>query len=204
MHTIIDISLELKDGMISYPGDTSFEREEQQGETSLTSKLIMGSHAGTHLDAPRHIIENGLSVDELPLSTLIGQCRVIDATNCDRYISSSFVKDLEIHKGDRVLFKTQNSLHGFDSFQNDFIYLDGDAAEYLANQDISLIGIDYLSIKQFHREDLRPHTAFLSKGIPILEGIDLSHVEPGEYQLIALPLKIKGGDGAPVRAVLVR
>jgi arylformamidase len=117
-------------------------------------------------------------------------------------ISVDDLKPLKIRKGERILVKTRNSAVGFDRFRNDYVYLAGNAAAYLATKDISLFGIDYISVKQRGGKDNRAHTALLEKGIVILEGLDLSNVLPGRYNLIALPLGFTGLDGAPARAVL--
>lgn len=200
---IIDISLSLSEKTITYPGETPFERVEKSGETTVSSKLTLSTHSGTHVDAPSHAFFDQ-SVDQFEISHFVGDCRVVDATTFDVSIPASFVESLDVKHSEKILFKTQNSLRGFDTFREDFAYLDGDTAELLATKGVSLVGIDYISIKQFHGKDQRPHTAFLEKGIPILEGINLSEVEPGEYTLIALPLKIKDGDGSPTRAILLR
>lgn len=205
---IIDISLTIEPQMLVYPGNPEVSVEKVQdidcGASSNVSKVTLGSHTGTHIDAPLHCVHNSKSITDLPLGHFLGLCKVYDATNEEGSISLSFVKSKEIKKGDRILFKTKNSEIGFKEFRDDFIFLSGDASEYLGSLDIALIGIDYISIKQKGSTDNRPHTAFLSREIPVLEGINLKDVNEGEYVLSALPLKIKNCDGGLVRAVLIK
>jgi arylformamidase len=205
---IIDISLSIRAKMAVYPGnpDVSIDRVQDLdcGASSNVSRLTLGSHTGTHIDAPLHCLQNGKSIDKLPLEHFFGPCKVLDATAEERSVSLEFMKSKEINKGDRVLFKTKNSEMGFETFRDDFIFVSGEASEYLAALEISLVGIDYLSIKEKGSKDNRPHLEFLSRGIPILEGINLKDVEEGEYTLATFPLKVEGCDGAPTRAVLVK
>ncbi len=205
---IFDISLPIKAGMIIYPGNPEVEIERTQdidcGASSNVSKMALGSHTGTHIDAPLHCIKDGQSIDNLELTSFFGPCKVFDATKEKGAISLEFVKSKEILRGDRVLFKTQNSLLGFDVWRDDYIFLSGDASMYLAECGVTLVGIDFLSIKQKGSTDNRPHLEFLSRGIPVLEGVNLKEVSEGEYLLVALPLKIEKGDGGLTRAVLIK
>lgn len=205
---VFDISIPIKTGMVVYPGNPEVTISRSQdidcGESSNVSKMTLGSHTGTHIDAPLHCIANGASIDELPLSAFLGSCKVFDATKEQGSVSLEFVQTKDIHEGDRILFKTKNSLVGFDTWRDDYVFLSGEAAEYLATKSISLVGIDFLSIKQKGSKDNRPHLEFLSRNIPILEGVNLKEVEEGEYLLSAFPLKISHGDGGLVRAVLMK
>lgn len=203
---IIDISLPLRDGSWVYPGNppiaiTEF-RALTPGGTSL-SNISFGSHSGTHVDAPKHVLADGASIDEVPLERLVGPCQVFDLTHLEQAIGVRDVGQLPIVEGMRVLFKTRNSVRGFATFADDFIAIDGDAAEYLAGKGILSVGIDYLSVKPRGTTDPRPHTAFLEKGIPVIEGIDLSQVAEGVYSLVCLPLRFVGIEGAPARAILL-
>lgn len=202
---IIDISLKLNEQTIVYPGNPSISIQRDTSSSGNTiSTIILGSHTGTHIDAPLHALPEGLPLDQIPLETFIGPCRVIDATSEQGSISQSFLSKQQIKQGDRILFKTSNSLRGFDTFYSDFIFLSSEAARYLTEQKVKLVGIDYLSIKQRGSKDNRPHTELLSKNIPIIEGINLSYVEEGEYELIILPLNFDDIDGSPARAVLLK
>ncbi len=204
---IIDISLPISHGGLVYPGNPPIEVTEFRalppGGTRL-SHIAFGSHTGTHVDAPAHVLADGDSIDQVSLDALVGLCRVIDLTHITHAISVSDVESCGIHEGERILFKTRNSIRGYAEFYDDFIAIDGDASVYLAGLNIACVGIDWLSVKPKGVSDQRPHTAFLEKGIPVIEGIDLSQVSSGEYFLSCLPLKIVGIDGAPARAILIR
>ena len=199
---IIDISLSLHEKTIVYPGNPEIEIEEQKTKTSFISKITFGSHSGTHVDAPRHAHEDGLGIDEIPPETFIGPCRVLDMTHAKEKVRREDLEKEDIKEGERILVKTTNSERGFETLYEDYVYLDGDGAAYLGERGIILFGIDYLSVKQRGSADNRPHTELLDKGIVIFEGVDLSKAEPGEYEFIGLPLKFRGLDGAPARAVL--
>lgn len=169
--------------------------------------LHLGAHTGTHVDAPAHFIEGAPRVDSLPLEVLIGEAIVIDVPTDRRSIDESLVRE---HCGvgtKRALFKTRNSTlwktHG-SNFQKDYTYLEPPAAQLLAERGVRLVGIDYLSIEEFGNSGHETHLALLSKGIVILEGLNLVDVPPGKYELICLPLRLSDGkgDGAPARAVL--
>jgi len=202
---IYDISLPLDNKVAIYPNNPKILIEKYRTipkhPTNL-SKITFGSHTGTHIDAPRHVDSNAIGVDKIDLSKCIGPCRVLDFTDVDEKITSGDLEKHSIKTGERILAKTKNSLRGFTQFYDDSIYLDGDAADWLAQKGILLFGIDWLSIKKRGGEDTRPHTSLLRKNIVIFEGLDLSNVEPGEYQFIGLPLKFTDLDGAPARAVL--
>ena len=204
--TIIDISLSIDEKTIIYPGNTPVKIESYKSASGLTflSNLSFGSHTGTHIDAPRHVSETGLGVDRLDLEKLIGPCRGLDFTKSIESIKRQELEAKNIQNGERILAKTSNSVRGFKSAYDDYIYLSPEGAEYLANLGISVFAIDYLSIKKRGSSDNRPHTKLLDVGIPIIEGVDLSFVEEGEYYLIALPLRLTGLDGSPIRAVLLK
>jgi len=201
---IYDISLPLEIGMISYPGNPEFRVSPVKTPHTFISDITMSSHAGTHLDAPRHVFPDGIGAGEIPLGKCIGPCRVLDMTAVKEKIALDDLAPHRIRKGERILFKTQNSLRGFARFYDDYIFLDGDAAEFLIRRGVVLVGIDALSIRQRGALDQRPHTALLEKNIVIFEGLDLSRVPPGRYFFIGPPLKLAGLDGAPARAVLLK
>ena len=201
---IYDISLPLYQGMVVYPNNTEYRIRPTNNKTSFSSEITMGSHAGTHVDAPKHVFPKGTGVDQLPISNLIGECRVLDMTHAKKCVTTVDLQKARIKTGERILIKTTNSKRGFKNFYSAYIYLDGDAAEFLASKNIKLFGIDYLSIKQKGSDDHRPHTALLKKIIPFFEGMDLSKIKPGKYYFIGLPLRLKGLDGAPARAILMK
>lgn len=200
---IIDISLPLDHSSVVYPGNPVVEIEEHKGATSVHSKLTLGTHTGTHIDAPRHVFNDGQGIDEMDLDAFYGDCKVLDMTHVIGSVTQADLMGREILKGDRIILKTSNSERGFDAFYDDYVYLDGDCAEYLADIKIALIAIDYFSIKQRGGSDNRPHTAFLEKNIPIIEAVNLKSVDEGSYTLSAFPLRIKNGDGSPARVVLI-
>lgn len=206
---IIDISVPVYTGMVFYPGDPGAVIEPvnriAQGDVANISQLTLGSHTGTHVDAPHHFKNSGATVDRLPLQVLVGPARVVDLTTCARFISR---RDLEAAGADgvaRLLLKTVNSrLWAQPEFSRDYVSLADDAADYLVEARVRLVGIDYLSIERYKSEDFHVHHALLGAGVTVLEGIDLTGVPPGDYELVCLPLKIMDGDGAPARVALIR
>lgn len=202
---VIDISLPLSEATIVYPGNVPLKIEthaHMPEATTHLSKITMGTHTGTHVDAPMHAVIGGNSLDAIPLDTFIGLCRVVDATHRGPGEAVKFEDLGNVVLGERILIKTSNSLRGFRQFYNDYVYLDGDAADKLAEIGVKLVGIDYLSIKQKGSKDQRPHTSILEKNIPIIEGINLNYVGAGHYELICLPINFIGVEGGPVRAIL--
>ena len=208
---IYDVSVPISAGTPTYPGDPGIEiipwSAINRGAAANVSLLHFGAHTATHVDAPAHFIEGAGRVDLLPLDALIGPARVVSIADEVDVITSDHLSKHEIEGELRVLFKTRNSSFWSDSssgFRKDFTYLSEDAALTLAVAGVKLVGIDYLSIEQFKSERHETHLALLSRGIIILEGLDLGEVQAGDYELICLPLKIAGGagDGAPARIVL--
>lgn len=202
---IIDISLPLSEKTIVYPGNVPLKIEthaHMPEATTHLSKITMGTHTGTHIDAPMHAVIGGNSLDAIPLDTFVGLCRVVDATHRGPGEAVNFEDLGNVVSGEVILIKTSNSMRGFEEFYSDFVYLDGDAADKLAEIGVKMVGIDYLSIKQKGSLDQRPHTSLLEKNIPIIEGINLKSVGSGYYELICLPLNFIGVEGGPARVVL--
>lgn len=203
---VIDISLPLNSKTIVYPGNVPVSIEthaEGDGKVSHLSKITMGSHSGTHVDAPKHSIVGAGEVSDFPIDAFVGLCRVLDFSEEIESITLEMLKNKNIIKGERILVKTKNSEIGFEEFRNDYIYLSGDGADYLGALEILLFGIDYISVKQKGSSDNRSHTSLLAKKIPIIEGLNLKDVTEGEYFLSAVPLKFEGVEGAPCRAILL-
>jgi arylformamidase len=202
---IIDISVPIRPGMIVYEGDPHVHLERAlsiaDGATANISRLDFGVHSGTHVDAPIHFLEGAAGAEALPLDALVGNAHVVDATGIEGALDEAALERLMLpERAERLIFKTPNSrLWDLDQFSHDFVRLTGDGARYVLDRGIRLVGIDYLSIG-----DEEAHLALLHAGVVPLEGLDLRGVEPGEYRLICLPLRIVGSDGAPARAVLVR
>lgn len=206
---IYDISVPIRNGMHVWPSDpdvildTSVHDARDGSHRVRVTSIRCGSHTGTHLDAPSHMIEGAPTLNEVPLNVLVGPVRVVEVPDVDS-IGRKAIENLDWTAVERVLFRTDNSRHWHDSgFHQDFVYLEPEAARYLAGRGIRLVGIDYLSIDRYTSLDHASHFALLSESIVILEGLDLSAVGAGDYQLVALPLKLDGTDGAPVRAILV-
>ncbi len=205
---IIDISLPLNNQTPIYPGNVpvsvSIHHAMPEHATQLSS-ITFGSHSGTHIDAPAHAITGAPALDKIPLENFVGTCRVLDFSNdLAEGVTQSFLESKNIKPGERILLKTRNSIRGFKEFYDDYVYLDGDAADYLASLGVQLVGIDALSIKKRGSTDHRPHLSLLSKNIPIVEGLNLSEVAEGEYELYCLPLNFTNIDGAPARAILIQ
>ncbi|MEI6660194.1 MAG: cyclase family protein [bacterium] len=206
---IIDISLSLENGMPVYPNNiplsVSIHQAMPPSATQLSS-ITIGSHTGTHIDAPGHAIVGSPMLAKVPLETFIGPARVLDfslITKAGDSVTLDMIKEKNIQKSERVLLKTYNSIRGLDQFYEDYVYLSGDAADYLADVGVVLVGIDALSIKQRGSTDHRPHTSLLSKNIPVIEGLKLTDISEGEYELYCLPLNFIGIDGSPARAILI-
>lgn len=202
---IIDISLMLNAETSVYPGNppVSIETFASASGTAFNSKITVGTHVGTHIDTPGHIDKTGMNIDDLSLNIFVGLCRVLDFTQVKHSISAADLKQKNIVRGERILLKTSNSQRGFKTFYDDYIFLSGEGAKYLADTGILLCGIDAFSVKQKGSADNTPHSELLTKIIPIIEGLNLAHVAEGTYTLIALPLKLETGDGAPARVILL-
>lgn len=206
---IYDISVPLTNEMPTYPGDFGIEISAwsslANGDSANVTQLNFGAHTGTHVDAPAHFIEGAAKVESLPFESLVGKAQVVELPNSSVSIDLQFVS--EQCRATRILFKTRNSSYWGNSsteFRKDFTYLELEAAKYLAEQGVKLVGIDYLSIEQFGQKNHPTHIALLSHGVVIVEGLNLSEVPAGEYELICLPLRISSGqgDGAPARVIL--
>ena len=203
---IYDVTVPLTKDIIVYPGDPPVRIERKatlnrDGAKANVSRYAFGSHTGTHIDAPLHFIENGATVDQLPLSLLIGRARVVEVTA--PRIDETALEEFDFTPDARVLFKTRNSyLWSQKKFVEDYVYITPGAARALVNEGIKVVGIDYLSVEKFGVETFDTHLILLQAGTVIIEGLDLREVEPGDYELICLPMKFQGGDGSPARVIL--
>jgi arylformamidase len=202
-----DITLPIAEGMITYPGNPPTRVRSHSriadGAAANVSELSFGSHTGTHVDAAHHFVDGGQTVDELPLETLIGAALVVELPGAVTAIGAKELRAAGVHDVDRVLLKTRNGeLLDKDEFDEDFAHITGDGAEYLVEQGVRLVAIDYLSVEAFDAAEPRAHQTLLEKEIVVVEGVDLRRVPPGRYELLCLPLKVSGIDGAPLRAVL--
>lgn len=207
---IYDISLTLTPSLPVWPGDPAIALERvtkmEEGAHNNVSQLAMSAHAGTHVDAPYHFIADGKTIERLALDTLIGPAQVVELPADLTLIDANDLERAGIERGiQRVLLKTRNNRYWQQvelPFQRDFTAVSPDGAAYLVERGVRLIGIDYFSIAPFG-DSIPTHRALLSAEMVILEGVDLSNVEPGKYQLYCLPIKLGGSDGAPARAILV-
>ena len=202
----IDVSVPLREGMVSWPGDTPFHIERvsdmARGDVYTLSAIAMSGHAATHMDAPLHFIRNGATIDTLPIEATVGPARVIALPRV-KMISVDALKPLRIKAGERIIFKTGNSRKDrLGRFCEDYVAVTPDAAAYLVERRPMTIGIDGPSVGPFHEGIVETHQHLLGAGIWIIEGLDLSRVSPGSYDLVCLPLKVVGADGAPARVVL--
>lgn len=208
MPTVYDISLSISSGGLVYPGNPEIaitpQQEISKGAGANVSLLQFGSHTGTHVDAPKHFFDDGLGVDALSLDVLMGPAVLICVDESAMSVGVAELERHELKDHTRVLIQTRNSKFIRErEFRRDYTYLAPDGAEYLADLGVKLVGVDYLSIEQFHSGHHRTHRTLLERGIIIVEGLDLSAPAMGPYELRVLPLKLAGLDGAPARAVLV-
>ena len=203
---LYDITLTISESIITWPRDPKVSIQKtrliSKGNSCNVSELKFGSHCGTHIDAPYHFEENGIKIDQIPLDYLIGDVTVFNIKNKEK-IDLEDIKSLKLNNINRVVFKTINSTYWkLSEFKSDFVYLTKEAAQYLVDSSIKLVGIDYLSIEKYGNKGADTHHTLLKNGIVVIEGLDLSEVEAGNYELIALPLKIKDCDGSPARVIL--
>lgn len=208
MSRIYDISVPIRSGGLVYPGNPEIDIELQQavakGAGANVSSIRFGSHTGTHADAARHFFDDGQTVDKIPLERLIGPALLLSFADNVRSVGVAELRAHDIKGQTRILLRTRNSAFlSQKEFVKDYTYLAPDGAQYLVDLGVALVGIDYLSIEQFHSGHHLTHRTLLERSVVIVEGLDLSVPPPGEYQFICLPLRIEGCDGAPARAVLI-
>lgn len=204
---LIDVTVPLDSNLPVYPGNTPFTLEPIKriatGDSSNVSTLHMSAHAGTHVDAPRHFFDGTAGADALPLELLIGRARVLEVTSRSgigpNELSAIASEDI------RVLIKTQNSrLWRSPRFHADYVGVTEEGARFLVGRGVKVLGVDYLSVEEFKKPGAPAHHVLLGGGTIVIEGLDLSEVEPGTYEMFCLPLRVVGSDGAPARVVLRR
>jgi arylformamidase len=209
---VIDVSLTIGPDMLVWPGDPHVEvlprRQISAGDPANVSELRMGTHTGTHVDPPNHFIEGAGGIDSVPLEVLVGDALVVDGRYLDRPIEVTDLEKLGIPEGaQRVLVRTANSERWRQpriEVPDVYACLTAEAARWVVDRGIKLIGVDFLSVEQKGAEGHPTHHTLLENGVVIVEGLNLGDVEPGQYTLVCLPLRIKDGDGGPARAVLMR
>jgi arylformamidase len=203
----IDVSVPLRTGMVHWPDNPPVKIERvmdlEHGDAASVSSMSMGVHTGTHMDAPVHFQRGGIGIDQMPLEATLGLARVIEIRD-PVSIRRAELEPAKLQPGERVLFRTRNSERCWqtDAFVEDFVFIAREAAAYLAECRVRTVGVDYLSVGGFREDGEATHLALLQAGIWVIEGLNLSQVRAGTYELICLPLRIAGGDGAPARAVL--
>jgi arylformamidase len=203
----IDVSVTVRHGMVHWPDDPPIvygrKTDMTLGDPCNMSHVAMGVHTGTHMDAPLHFIHGAAGLDEMPLSATIGIARVIQIDH-PREITAAELRPHDLQAGERVLFRTSNSPRCWqsDEFIEDFVHISEDAATHLAAARVQTVGIDYLSVGGFKADGATVHRILLDAGIWIIEGLDLSSAPAGAYEMICLPVKLHGSDGAPARAIL--
>lgn len=205
MMKFYDISLNLSPETVRWVTSPEFEFVERfrmsRGDEKNSSSIRMSVHAGTHVDAPFHFVPDGATIESLPLELFIGPA-LVQAIDADRYITKEHMEAIDFKGESRVLFKTKNSqlLHQ-PTYDPNFVAFSVEAAEALVKRGVKLVGLDYLSIAHAE-EQVMVHRPFLDRGVVLLEGIDLSEIRPGRYELICFPIRLSGLDAAPCRAVL--
>ncbi len=203
----IDISVPLYPNMVHWPGDPGFERSlfksMARGDVCNVSQFSSCAHMGTHMDAPLHFIQDGVSMEKMPIDAVIGPCRVVEIKHRVA-ITPEELKPLRLQRGERILFKTRNSRRSWKmkSFDEDFIYISKEGAQHIVDCGVMTVGVDYLSVGGFRKDGVETHHVLLGAKVWIIEGLNLAKVSVGKYELVCLPLKIEGSDGAPARAVL--
>jgi arylformamidase len=205
---IHDVSRPLHDGGVIYPGDPEIvfraHRSIDQGDPANVTALALGSHSGTHVDAPSHFLSGGSPVDRISLDRLVGPAAVLDLPVELASVGAADLARHDLRGHRRVLLRTRNSAGGPGTgFTRDYCALTADGAQYLIDLGVELVGIDALSIEPFGSTDFAVHHLLLGRGVVIVEGLDLSSISAGVYQLVCLPLRLQGLDGAPARAVLI-
>jgi arylformamidase len=208
--TVYDISVPIRTGGLVYPGNPVISITAQQaisqGAGANVSRLDFGSHTGTHVDAPKHFFDDGAGVDALSLDVLMGPARLLAFSDTVLSIGEAELRAHDLTGVTRLLLKTRNSAwlaSGSTEFHPDYTYLAPDGATYLASLGVELVGVDYLSVEQFHSGHHKTHRTLLERGIVIVEGLLLTGVPAGNYELRCLPILLAGLDGAPARAVLL-
>ena len=192
-----------------YAGDApmkfDFLKDMRKGDGFTLSAYSLGAHSGTHIDAPMHFVRDGASIDRVALEPLIGPARIIDIPDNVQAINAAELGRHNWKGAERVIFRTRSALRGWmhdPTFHRDFAYIAPDAARLLADANVKLVGVDYISAEQFGAPAPLTHRTLLGKGIPIVEGLNLDNIQAGDYDVIILPMKVGGHEAAPARAIL--
>ena len=208
---IIDITAPVSPESVMWPGDEppskEFTSHTDRGDPSTVSRWELSAHTGTHVDARMHFIPGGWTMEALELSRCVGPCRVVDLTHLEGHVGRADLEAAEVAGTTRLLLKTRNSelgLLGREGFVEDYVAISLEAAEYLVEIGVEMVGMDYLSVEPFEDKEFNTHHTLLGADVVIFEGLMLAAAEQGGYFLACLPLKLVGSDGSPVRAILIR
>jgi arylformamidase len=205
----IDVSVPIHNAMHGWPGNPptfiTMHLGTAKGDVCNVSAINFNSHTGTHMDAPLHFLHGAKSMDDLPWDAVIGPARVVEIKDRTA-IKPAELRKLKPRKGERLLFKTRNSAVSWKKreFDKDFIYIAKEGAKYLVDCGVQTVGVDYLSVGGFYKDGIETHHVLLRPEVWIIEGLDLSKVRPGDYDLLCLPIKFQKGDGAPARCLIRR
>ena len=203
----IDVSVPVRSGMVHWPGDPAVKLERAMsiadGADANVTRVDMSAHTGTHMDAPLHYFEEDPGIEALPLDVALGRARVLRIEGKEP-IDRGQLEGFDVQGGERILFRTANSDRRWwdREFDPSFVHVSLEAAELLGEAGAALVGVDYLSVGGYESDGVETHRALLGAGVWVVEGLDLSAVEPGDYDLICLPVKLVGSDGAPARVLL--
>ncbi len=209
---VIDITQTVTPKIVKWPDEASppsqeFVSHTGKGDPATVSDWKMSSHTGTHMDARMHFIPDGWTMEKLDLRRSVGQCRVVDLTHVEGHVRRADLEAAEVAGQARLLLKTRNSELGLmqkEEFDESYAAISEEAAEYLVEIGVETVGVDYLSVEPFEDGEFHTHHTLLGADVLILEGLVLTDVEPGDYLLACLPLKLEGSDGSPARAILMR
>ncbi len=203
----IDVSVPVHNSMHFWHGDpppyVTMHAGTAKGDVCNVSVIYCSFHTGTHMDSPLHFLPGQKTMDDLPFDAVIGPARVVEIKDKES-IKPAELKKLKLKKGERILFKTPNSTVSWKkpTFDKDFVYISKEGAQFLVDAGIQTVGIDYLSVGGFYKDGVETHHILLGAEVWIIEGLDLSKVKPGNYDLICLPVKFAKGDGAPARCLI--
>ena len=203
----IDISVPLYSGMLHWPGDSEVaiaqKQLDVQGTVVHLTSINMSAHTGTHMDAPLHFVNGAQTMDSWRMEATNGLVQVIEISD-PQAIRAAELRQHHFEKGSRVIFRTANTRANWPSqpFHENFVYIAQDAAQYLVDAQIKMVGVDSLSIGGFHNDLVATHVTLLSAGVWVVEGLNLNAIPAGTYELACMPLRLQGADGAPARAFL--
>jgi arylformamidase len=202
----IDVSVPISPRLVVWKGDPPLTLEQvmfmDKGDVCNLTRMALSVHTGTHMDAPRHFVRDGLTMEAMPLDAVMGPARVIGIDDPVAVTPRELPSDLQ--RGERILFRTRNSSLSWSEapFLEDYVYVSKEAAQALVDAGVQTVGVDYLSVGGYHKDLVETHDVLLGAGVWVIEGLDLSRIAPGRYEMACLPLKIVGSDGAPARAAL--